>query len=337
MSSESPNDLCHFNTVDPSIAGNAVEDDCCSDGGGWMSGHSHGAGADARTLTQVLILTGLYMVIEFVGGFWTGSLALLADAGHMLTDVGAVGLALFAAWFAQHPPSTAQKTYGYYRIEILAAFVNGLLLVALSGFVFFEAIQRFSHPHAVKGGVMMLIAVGGIIINLASAYILHKQASHNLNVRAAFLHVLSDTLGSVGAVLAGLFIWKFHWYWADGIFSMLIASLVLFSAVRLILDATHVLLEGSPPHLDVKSIEATLASFEQVKAVHDLHVWTIASGRESMSVHVEVASEQDFHPNTLHLLQRELIEAFGLYHVTIQLEPPDFEDLTNPSGVSIHE
>lgn len=184
---------------------------------------------------------------------------------------------------------------------------------------------------------MMAIAVGGIIINLASAYILHKQASHNMNVRAAFLHVLSDTLGSVGAVLAGVFIWKFHWYWADGVFSMLIATLVLFSAVRLIQDAVHVLLEASPPHLDVKSIEATLASFDQVKAVHDLHVWTIASGRESMSVHVEVASDQDFHPNTLHLLQRELIEAFGLYHVTIQLEPPNFEDLTGPQGVPTYE
>ena len=337
MSSESPNDLCHFNTVDPSIAGNIVEDDCCANGGGWMSGHHHGTGADTNTLTKVLLLTGLYMVIEFAGGFWTSSLALLADAGHMLTDVGAIGLALFAAWFAQHPPSTAQKTYGYYRIEILAAFVNGLLLVGLSGFVLFEAIQRFSHPHHIKGGIMMIIAVGGILINLASAYILHQQASSNLNVRAAFLHVLSDTLGSAGAVLAGLFIWQFHWYWADSVFSIIIALLVLLSAVRLILDATHVLLEASPLHLDVKTIEATLASFDQVKAVHDLHVWTIASGRESMSVHVEVASDSDFHPDTLTVLQRALIEAFGLYHVTIQLEPPNFVDMTNPQGVPTYE
>lgn len=276
-------------------------------------------------LALVLLLTGLYMLVEFAGGLWANSLALLADAGHMLADVGAVGLALFAAWFSEHPASP-QRTYGYYRLEILAALVNGIALAALSLYIIYEAIQRFYAPSAVQGEILIWIAVGGLLINLISMMVLYSPGQQNLNIRAAFAHILSDSLGSVATILAGLIVFYFGFYQADAILSVLIALLVLVNAWKLIGEATNILLEACPVHLNVAEIKAALLEMPEIESLHDLHVWSIASGKDALSVHVLVREVHHFHAQLITDIQRMLKERFGLTHITIQLEPPDFEE-----------
>lgn len=263
------------------------------------------------------------MLLEFAGGIWSNSLALLADAGHMLADTAAIGLALFAAWFAAHPPSK-QKTYGYYRLEILAAFLNGIVLVLVSLYIFWEAVHRFSHPEQVQGNVVLGIATVGLIANLVSAGLLYRSGQHNLNVRGAFLHVISDSLGSVGAIIAGICVMYFGFRMADPIISMFIACLVLYNAWRLIEEATNVLLEGCPVHLDVADIKAALIDLHEIRAVHDLHVWSITLGKEAMSVHIVVDEVAHYRPELVGKIQQVLKEKFGLTHITVQLETPDF-------------
>ena len=290
-------------------------------------GHKHGRASESRRkLSLVLVLTAIYMVAEAVGGWWTGSLALMADAGHMLTDVAALGLALLAAWFSARP-ATSNKTFGYHRLEILAALVNGVTLVVISILILYEAYERWASPPLVRGNVVMLIATGGLGINLISAWILHGRDEIDLNIRGAWLHVISDALGSVGAIVAGALMWLYGWYAADPLFSALIGILIVWSSWRLIRESTNVLLEGTPAHINLAAVEESIMRTEGVDNVHDLHVWTITSGREALSAHV-IHGYGVSQPELLKELRSKLHDRFGVDHLTIQMETPDFEDET---------
>ena len=282
--------------------------------------HSHER-RDAGSITRLKValgLTGVYMLAEAIGGWLTNSLALLADAGHMLTDVAALALTLAAIWFAARP-ATAQKTYGYYRLEILAAFVNGIALVLISLFVIYEAYERFSAPPAVKGFELTIIATGGLLVNLVCAYLLHGDHQHDLNMRGAWLHIMGDALGSVTAIVAGLLILGFGWLWADAVCSVLISGIIIFGAWNLIKESVNVLLEGTPSHINLKAVSETIRQTPHVTDVHDLHVWTITSGMEALSVHV-IHHPSVSSPELLKTLRRKLHDEFGIDHLTIQME-----------------
>lgn len=297
---------------------------------GHAHGHAHAPSAGARNrrrLLLTLLLVGGYMIAEVIGGIYTNSLALLADAGHMLSDVGALSLSLFAIWIAQKPP-TPKHTYGYYRTEILAALINGSALIAISIYIFVEAFHRLRTPEPVLGATVILIALGGLGVNLASLWILHEGKEESLNVRGAWLHIVSDLLGSVGVLLGGFLVWYFGWYWADPAVSFLIGALVIFASWHLLRESVGVLLEGTPAHIDLASLRAALAEVDGVLGVHDLHVWTITSGMEAMSGHVVVPEDRGGRSQAeiLHELHHVLRERFGIDHITIQIEPPDFPE-----------
>ena len=246
------------------------------------------------------------------------------DAGHMLSDAGAIALSLFAIWIAQRP-ATPQRTYGYYRTEILAALANGATLVAVALYIFFEAFQRFGEPPEVEGGLMMAIAVGGLAVNLAGLWILNSGRSDSLNVQGAWLHVLTDALGSVGAIIAGLLILSFGWYWADPVASAMIGVLVIYSSWALLRETVAVLMEGAPGHIDVDELREAIKALPGVTSVHDLHVWTITSGLVSMSGHVTVEDHEFTHAKTKEI--RKLVhDHCGIDHATIQLEAESGED-----------
>lgn len=287
--------------------------------------HAHGPGPDIqRRLWIVLALVVLYMGAELAGGILSGSLALLADAGHMFSDAGSLGLALFAMWFAARPAPPA-RTYGYHRAEILAALAHGGTLVAVAIFVFVEAWERFRDPPAVEGGLLMAIALGGLVINLAGLWILHGGRDQNLNVKGAWLHVLTDALGSLQAIVAGALILAFGWNLADPIASVLIGVLVAYSAWRLTREAVAVLMEGVPGHLDIDEVRGAMLRVEGVAGVHDLHVWTITSGFVALSAHVVPAESAPGGAGVLGRLTHELEHRFGIGHTTIQIEPAGFE------------
>ena len=289
--------------------------------------HDHGGLLEGgrRRLLVVLLLTAAYMFAEAFGGWATGSLALLADAGHMLADVAALGLALVAAWFGARP-ATPSKTYGYYRLEILAAFANGVVLVLVSFRILYEAYGRWSQPPELeRGWLMVAIASGGLLVNLVCAWMLHGDHAHDLNVRGAWLHVLGDALGSVGAIAAGALVAAFGWYAADPLFSALIALLIIWSSWNLIREATNILLEGTPAHINLHAVEDAIRETAGVEDVHDLHVWTIKSGHEALSAHVIHAPEVA-QPELLRELRARLRDQFGLGHLTIQMETGDLED-----------
>lgn len=289
--------------------------------------HSHGghAAANARKLKTALALTALYMFAEAFGGWFANSLSLIADAGHMLTDVAALTLTLAAMWFAARP-ATPQKTFGYYRLEILAAFVNGIALVLISLWIMYEAVERWSAPPAVRGVELTAIAVGGLIINMLCAWLLHGGHAHDLNVRGAYLHILGDALGSVAAIVAGVLILAFGWLWADAAGSFLISLIIIFGAWNLIKESVNVLLEGTPAHINLTAVEEEIRRTEDVRDVHDLHVWTITSGMEALSVHV--VHSRLAAPNTLLTrIKANLHERFGIDHLTIQLETLEHEEL----------
>ncbi len=277
-----------------------------------------------RRLGIALGLAAGYMVAEIVGGLLTNSLALLADAGHMLSDVAALGLSWFALWMAERPPN-ARKTYGYYRTEILAALVNGAALVAVVIYIFVEAWQRMLQPPSVQGGAMLAIAAGGLGVNLLTLAVLRGVRDTSLNLRGAWLHVLGDSLGSVGAMIAGGLIWGFGWQWADPAVSAAIGVLIVYSAWRLLSESVAVLMESAPRGIDVDAVEAAMRAVPGVLSVHDLHVWTITSGMDSLSAHVAV--EEDQPPiELLGALRTMLHDRFGIDHITIQMEPEDFEE-----------
>lgn len=291
-------------------------------------GHHHGnQRRDAKSLTRLkiaLFLTASYMIAEAVGGWLANSLALLADAGHMLTDAAALALTLSAIWFASRP-ANAKKTYGYYRLEILAAFINALTLVLLSFWVIFEAYQRWSSPPEVKGLQLTLVAIGGLIVNLISAWLLHSDHKHDLNMHGAWLHVMGDALGSVTAIIAGILIVSFGWVWADAVSSVLISLIIIYGSWNLIRETINILLEGTPSHINIASVETAILETKGVEAVHDLHIWTITSGLEALSAHVRY-DESVSQPELLKKLRQRLHDEFGIDHLTIQMETPDFED-----------
>lgn len=306
--------------------------------------HAHDAASDVgsgdrrtdrRRLGLALGLAAAYMVAEAVGGWVTGSLALLADAGHMLSDVAALALALFALRMAERPP-TRSHTYGFHRVEILAALVNGATLLAIAVLIVVEAVERLRSPPTVDAPWMVVIAAGGLVINGVALAVLHGGRDRSLNVRGAWLHVLMDTLGSVQALAAGGLIFLFGWQWADPLASVLIAVLVVGSAGALLKETVAVLMERAPSHIDVEDVRGSLLADPGVEDVHDLHVWTITSGFVALSAHV-VAPEpsagasaplrssgdprRDGRTGLLRRLQERLREGFGIEHATLQIEP----------------
>ncbi len=289
-------------------------------------GHDHAGGraGDRRALTIALCLALGYMGAEVVGGLWTGSLALLADAGHMFSDAAALTLSLFALWVAQRPAS-ARRTYGYYRAEILAALVHGAGLVLVALLVAREALERLGEPQPVMGLPMLLIATGGLAVNAAALVILNRGRGASLNVRGAWLHVLSDALGSGAAIIAGALVWGFGWHAADPLASLAISVLIVISAWKLLAEATDVLLEGAPRHIDVDRVRDAIVEVPGVLAVHDLHVWTITSGMVALSCHV-VAKDPSHAGALLTSVGATLEERFGIGHTTIQVEPEGFEE-----------
>lgn len=282
--------------------------------------HHHRTGSRKR-LAATLALMFVYMVAEFIGGWLTNSLALLADAGHMLSDVGALALSLFAIWIAARP-ATRRLTFGFYRAEILAALANGATLVGVSLYIFVEAFHRFWQPAEVAGGAMLAVAAGGLVVNLIGLALLHSGREENLNVRGAWLHVMTDALGSVGAMVAGALVWAFEWQWADPATSILIGLLVIYSSWRLLAEAVAVLMEGAPEGIDVDEVLQTIQQVPHVVEVHHLHVWSITNGVPALSVHV-VTESSDF-GGVLAAVRKALHDRFHVDHATVQVEPSDF-------------
>lgn len=282
--------------------------------------HDHAREGNKRGLIIALLITAGIMFLEFFGGLITNSLALLSDSGHMLSDTSSLALSLVAMWFATRPASP-NKTYGFYRFEILAALFNGLTLFLIAGFIVYEAIERFAEPPTVASGSMMLIASIGLLANLLSAFSLLKNGDvkDNVNLRSAYLHVLGDALGSVGAIVAGLLMYLFNWYIADPIISVLVALLILRSAWGVIKLSIHILMEGTPLAIDQDGVKETLEGIEGVQNVHDLHIWTITSGLDSLSCHLLIDDKKDCQM----ILQEaiNLIESrYKILHTTIQVE-----------------
>ena len=293
--------------------------------------HFHGTlrdrKAQRRKMRWVLGITAGFMAVEVVGGILANSLALLADAGHMFTDVGALGLSLLAMRLAQRPPDS-QKTYGYVRLEILAALINGAALLFIAFFIIKEAWTRFRIPPEVDGPLMLAVAAIGLGVNIAGAFLLHNHAGESLNVRGAYLHILGDLLGSLGALTAGVLVmWK-GWMLADPFISVVIAFLLLVGAWRLVREATDVLLEAAPRDLDVKELVEELRGIHGLEELHDIHVWTLTSGFVAMSGH-GVIDDLTMHRPILDEINHRLNRR-GIHHVTFQLEPRPLHQLEGP-------
>ncbi len=271
-----------------------------------------------RNLATALAITAAWFVIELLGGFYTNSLTLLADAAHMLTDLAALGLSLFALMISTRP-ATHEKTFGYLRAEILAALANGIFLVLIGLFISYQAYRRFISPPEVRSVPMLVVAATGLVANLVTAALLYRTQHDNLNIRGAFLHVLGDTLGSIGAILAGVIMAVWRWYLADPIVSILVALLIIYSSWHLVRESVEVLLEGTPRHLNIRNILMDLGSVQGVRSVHDLHVWSITSGMPAMSCHIVLSREVDA-STVLALLSRIMREKYRIEHTTIQLE-----------------
>jgi cobalt-zinc-cadmium efflux system protein len=280
--------------------------------------HDHGRGADRRALAIVFALTSTFMVAEVIGGLVTGSLALLADAGHMLSDALSLGIALFAVWLSGRP-ATPNRSFGYKRAEILAALFNGATLVAISIWIFVEAYRRFFEPPEILGGWMLAVAALGLVVNVAGAVILWRSGGESLNLQGALRHVLADVLGSVGAIAAALVILATGWWYADPIISVLIGLLVLASSWRLVRDSINILLEGTPPDIDAGEVGRSMAGIPGVAEVHDLHVWTITSGFPALAAHVLVGRDEDCHARRRDL-EEVLAREYGIEHTTLQVD-----------------
>jgi cobalt-zinc-cadmium efflux system protein len=282
-------------------------------------GHGHAHTAQGRTLLAALLLTVSFAVIEAVAGWWSGSLALVSDAAHMFTDSSALALAAIAAWLARRPPSTLHS-YGLVRAEVLAALINGVLMLVLIGVIASEAVERFGAPRDIRGEAVIGVAVVGLAINLVVAWVL-SRGEHTLNTRAALLHVMGDALGSVAAIAAGIVIVTTGWTPIDPLLSLLVAVLILVSAIRLLREAVHVLMEGVPLHVEFDAIGRDLAALPGVKRVHDLHVWTLASGSIALSAHLEIRALGEW-PSILDAARDALERHHGIRHVTLQPEVP---------------
>jgi cobalt-zinc-cadmium efflux system protein len=277
------------------------------------------AGRKKGRLAVVLGLTTVYLVAEVVGGLLTGSLALLADAGHMLTDVGGLALALLAIWLAERP-ATPERTYGYYRAEILAALANAVVLFAVSFYILYEAYRRFLDPPEVASGWMLVVAAIGLAVNLAGMALLRSAAGESLNMKGAYFEVLSDMLTSIGVIAAGLIMWTTGWYYADPLFSAGIGLFILPRTWKLLMDAVHVLLEGTPSDVNLAAVREAIAGTAGVAGVHDLHAWSLTSGSNALSVHVVLGDGAD-PGSVLADVRRRIVEGFPIAHTTIQVEP----------------
>jgi cobalt-zinc-cadmium efflux system protein len=286
-------------------------------------GHTHHhevtAGNKKGLMTALFITLGI-MVLEFLGGLFTNSLALLSDSGHMLSDTAALALSLIAFYFASKPAS-AKRTYGFHRFEILAALFNGIALFLIAGFIIWEAYHRFFEPPTVSSGIMILIAAIGLVANLASAWSLMRKGDvkNNINLKSAYIHIIGDALGSLGAIVAGLLMYFFKWYVADPIISVLVSVLILKSAWGIISNTVHILMEGTPTNVDQSEIKQSLLQIDGVIDVHDLHIWTITSGLDSLSCHLLVDDSTDCFKilqKAIHMVEHD----FEIHHPTIQIE-----------------
>lgn len=276
-----------------------------------------------RSLRLALVLTAAFLVAEVVGGIISNSIALLADAGHMLTDVAALALSLFVAWFSRQP-STPQKTFGYLRWEILAAFLNGAALIVISVAIIIESVRRLGEPQPVEGGLMMAVAIAGLIVNIIAAAILHPTSQSNMNVRGAYLHVISDMLGSVGVVVAAAVIHFTGWLSADPVASLVTTALILRGAWKLVRESVDILLEGVPAHIDLMLVRAQMEAIPGIESVHDLHVWSVGPRMVAMSAHAIVRNPSA----QQHVLEHvhDAMALFGITHVTVQLETEDMAE-----------
>jgi len=292
---------------------------------GHNHGHSHSHSSNKKILLISFIIITLYMIVEAIGGFLTNSLALLADAGHMLSDAISLGIALLAFTFGERA-ANSRKTYGYKRFEILAAVLNGLTLILIALFIFYEAIARFLNPPEVASTGMLIIASIGLLVNILVAWIMMRGADvkENLNMRGAYLHVISDMLGSIGAIVAALLIMFFGWGWADPLASMIVAALVLRSGVNVMKASLHVLMEGTPENVDVDDVLETIQNTPGIESVHDFHVWSVTSGLNVLSCHAVVGDDMSMaeSAHVLKQIEREL-RAKNIHHMTIQFETSD--------------
>ena len=292
--------------------------------------HSHGFGghdhshelrnASKRSLFGAFFLITGYMFVEVVGGILSGSLALIADAGHMLTDAASIALAMVAMHYAERE-ATAQRTYGFHRLEILAALLNALTLWLIAAWVVVEAYHRMTDVPDVEGGLMLTVGVIGLFVNVGAAWILHSSSEHSVNVEGAYQHVIADLLGSIGVVISGILIWAFGWYLADPIVSVVIAIIILRSTWGLLAKVVHVLLEGVPDHIDVYKLCHKIESVPGVTLIHDVHVWTISPGNEALTAHVLIDPEYMGEQEDLRRRLRTIASRdFGIGHITLQLE-----------------
>lgn len=289
--------------------------------------HDHtptAAGANKGRLTVVLILTATYLVAEVVGGIVTGSLALLADAGHMLTDVAGLALALMAIRFAERP-ATPERTYGYYRVEILAALANAVILIGISLYILVEAYERFKDPPPIAGLSVLMVAGFGLVVNVVGMLLLRRGSTESLNLKGAYFEVLSDALTSVGVIAAALIMHFTGWYYADPLVSAGIGLFILPRTWRLLREAVGVLLEGTPADVNPAAVRESLSAVEGVSSVHDLHIWSLTSGRDAMSVHVVVAAGVP-HERVLAAIHAKATTELRISHVTVQTETPAFGD-----------
>ncbi|MEW6057720.1 MAG: cation diffusion facilitator family transporter [Bdellovibrionota bacterium] len=287
--------------------------------------HSHGhhhththAHENKSKLLWVLVLTGVFLIVEIIAGLSSKSLALLADAGHMVTDFGALGLALFGIKIAERP-ANPQRTYGYYRAEILAALANAILLVGIGGYIFYEAFQRFRNPIAVDSHTVLWVSVLGLGVNMAGIFLLRRGAEHSLNLRAAYLEVFSDAIASLGVIVSAAIVYFTGWSYADSIVSLGIAVFILPRTWRLLSETVGVLLEGTPSDVDIGALRSSIATLPGVAGVHDLHVWALSSGINAMSVHV-VLNPGENHDEILKRVQKHVVSSHKIKHATVQVE-----------------
>jgi cobalt-zinc-cadmium efflux system protein len=277
----------------------------------------HAAHAPLKSLRIALALTAALLVVEVIGGVVSNSIALLADAGHMFTDVAALGLSLFVAWFSRQP-ATQQKSFGYLRWEILAAFLNGAALLLISAAIVVESVLRLKSPQPVEGGLMLGVAVAGLVLNVISARILHPSSQSNMNVRGAYLHVLGDLLASVGTVVAAVLIRYTGWLLADPLASFITTALIMRGAWALVRESVDILLEAAPGHIDLAAVRAQLEAIPGIEAVHDLHVWSVTPRMIAMSAHA-ICRNADTQQHVLEHIH-DAMSLFGIGHITVQLE-----------------
>jgi len=291
--------------------------------------HVHGSmrSRTKKRLWTAFGINAVFLVVEVVGGILTGSLALLADAGHMFTDVAALVLAIVVATLAERPP-TSKRTYGLLRAEVMGAFLNGAALVLIVALIFREAWHRLGSSPEINGPVMLAVAVTGLAANLGSAWVLYGSRNENVNIKGAFLHMTADALGSVGAIVAGTVIWTTGWMMIDPLASVFIGILILWGSLGLILQTMNILLEATPEHIDYDEVKSALLDVEHVVDIHDLHIWTITSGLTSLSAHITLeprCSDTTHWQSCLKTAQDMLRDRFDIEHSTLQFEPSDYE------------